>query len=81
MSEFLSKLLQDPITNWQKWFHHCYGSGAGHDFGDAHYLDTAIWSALRQLLPEFRPVPRCTCTQAMARWTAFGLIAGLVTSP
>ena len=58
LSKFLDKLLQPPTTNRQKWFHWMYGEGAGRDLGEAHHLDTAIWTTLHQLLPEFR-----TCTK------------------
>ena len=54
LSKFVDKLLQPPATNWQKWFHRMYGEGASRDLGDAHHLDTAIWTTLRQLLPGFR---------------------------
>ena len=57
LSKFVDKLLQAPTTNWQKWFHLMYGDGAGRDLGDTHHLDTAIWTTLRQLIPNFR---RCT---------------------
>ncbi|CAN6169230.1 unnamed protein product [Urochloa humidicola] len=56
LSKFLSKLLQPPTTNWQRWFHRLYGPQSGRDLGDHHHLDTPVWSSLLQLLPEFRRV-------------------------
>jgi hypothetical protein len=55
LSKFLDKLLQEPTTNWQRWFHICYGSVLAEILETTTILiDTAIWTTLRQLLPEFR---------------------------
>ena len=54
LAKFLAKLHLEPLTSWQKWFHRMYGSGAGRDLGDKHYLDTLTWRSLLNLLQEFR---------------------------
>ena len=73
MSKFPSKLLQDPVNNWQKWFHFAMGPGLA-----VILVMLIIWLLLfglllRQLLPEFRTSTKMYLGDGkMVNWSAFG---------
>lgn len=54
LGKFWAKLLEQPSTSWQRWFHRFYGNPTGGDLGSSHRLNTLVWQTILAVLPDFQ---------------------------